>query len=174
MWLLEGDALQRYESERGSFRHYLKLLLRRFVVHQEEALQRLKRGGGFKIIPLEGFGAEADAFIPDPRVLDPDKVFERAWLGEVVNQSLERVRERCLSGPRAVAFKVYEEYELTAEATRPTYAELAKRFGLTEGQITAQLHAIRGEIRADIRRELARLTSDDQELAREWNDLFGG
>src|SRR5258708_32972394 len=50
LWLLEGEALDRFESERGSFRRYLKVLLRSFVGHQAAALGRLKRGGG-AVIP---------------------------------------------------------------------------------------------------------------------------
>src|SRR5215813_14423386 len=45
LWLSEGEALRRYEPERASFRTYLKTLLRHFVLNQQEAMSRLKRGG---------------------------------------------------------------------------------------------------------------------------------
>jgi len=50
LWLMEGETLARYDAEKGGFRAYLKTLLKRFVGHEERALQRLKRGGDARIV----------------------------------------------------------------------------------------------------------------------------
>src|SRR5438477_62021 len=54
LWLMEGDLLDRYDSKRAGFRTYLKALLRGFFKDKEEALHRLKRGGGIRHVSLEG------------------------------------------------------------------------------------------------------------------------
>src|SRR3954471_1929266 len=40
VWLFEGDALQRYASERGGFRSYMKGLLRNFGRNYRKASRR--------------------------------------------------------------------------------------------------------------------------------------
>src|SRR4029077_20163367 len=70
-WLLQEDALRRYEAGRGGFRAYLKVLLRRFVGHAERDLQRLKRGGGARVFSLEGDAPKLPELQGDPAGVDP-------------------------------------------------------------------------------------------------------
>jgi RNA polymerase sigma-70 factor (ECF subfamily) len=161
-WLLEGDALARYRPEKGGFRAYLKTLLRRFVGHQELALQRVKRGGGVIPLPLD------TDLVEDPKG-DPEKAFDRAWVVDMVNRAIDRVRAR---GPE-IAFRVYESYELVPPAERPTYVALAARLGIGENDVKAHLFAVRGEVRAELRAELVEITGGAAELEEEWQSLFG-
>jgi RNA polymerase sigma-70 factor (ECF subfamily) len=165
LWLLQGDALRKYEPGRGGFRKYLKLLLGRFVSHQAEAMQRLKRGGGVRLLPLE-----ADALVADSRTSDPAEAFDQEWLSEVVRAAVERVRGR-FAGPREIQFRAYEEYELAAE--RPTYAEVAARLGVKESDVRNYLFAVREDVRAELRKEIQETTSSEGELEEEWRELFG-
>jgi len=164
LWLLEGEALRRYSPERGGFRVYLKVLLRRFVGHQKAALDRLKRGGGRAPIPIP----DGD-LIPDPRGADPEAVFDRTWIAELVNRAVERARATC--GPEA--FAVYDAYEFAPAGERPTYAELAARLGLTPGDVKRRLFRVREAVRQAIRADLREATADSQELEEEWRGLFG-
>src|SRR5438132_9935265 len=78
LWLMEGETLSRYEPERASFRAYLKGLLKNFVRHQDDALRRLKRGGG-RILELDGNLSPIKEMIADPESVDPEKIFDRVW-----------------------------------------------------------------------------------------------
>ena len=161
LWLLDGEPLKNYAPERGGFRPYLKVLLRRFVGHQDVALKRLKRGGGAKVLPIvdDGFVASGT---------DPEKTFDRAWIAELVNQAVARVRART----DAVGFQVYERFELAPEGERPTYAQLAERLSLSVRDVKNHLVRLREEVRREIRTDLREMTSDDGELEEEWNALF--
>jgi RNA polymerase sigma-70 factor (ECF subfamily) len=174
LWLIEGDALRRFQPERGGFRRYLRVVLRSFVGHHETALQALKRGGRAQLVSLEGSTPSMEDVVADPKSVGPEEAFQRVWVVEVVKQAIERVRQRRLSGGDALSWHVYEEYALAPNAQRPTYVQLAARLGLKENDVNARLVAIRREIRAEIRSELARLTSDPQEVEEEWNELFRG
>jgi RNA polymerase sigma-70 factor (ECF subfamily) len=155
-WLLEGDALRRYEPAKGGFRAYLKVLLRRFAGHDERDRHRLKRGGAGPVLPLEGD-------LPGlPSGDDPEKAFESVWFEEVVNDALRQVRDA-----RPDRFRVYEAYAMVAEP--PSYAELAARMNLTVGEVEKALYFVREEIRAEIRRRLAR----DGEVEDDWKRLLG-
>lgn len=173
VWLLEGGALQRFERERGGFRAYLRTLLKRFVGHQETALHRLKRGGGAKLISLEGTLPTIPELAAAPEKTDPGKIFDRVWLTELVDRALDRVRRRHVSSGESVALKVYEGYELAPEPERPTYRKLADRLGISEGDLKTHLFAVRREVRAELRAELALITGNDRDLEDEWNRLLG-
>src|SRR6185436_7438630 len=78
--LMEKEPLRRYDPARGSFRTYMKSLLRHFVQHQDEALQTLKRGGAVRLLDLDGPAIS----IADSREDNPDKAFDRAWMVSLV------------------------------------------------------------------------------------------
>src|SRR5579864_5678270 len=61
LWLSENDALKKFDPDRGSLRRYLRVLLRSFVGHREDALGRLKRGGDSTLLSLDAGPAELDA-----------------------------------------------------------------------------------------------------------------
>lgn len=173
LWLLEGGALDRFETERGSFRRYLKVLLRSFVGHQAAALGRLKRGGGSLTLSLDAGAPGIDEFLSDSRVSDPEAAFERAWRVELVDQAIERVKSRYREKGQAPAFGIFEDYVLGAAAEKPTYEQLAVRYGWSVDEVRKGLAQVREEIRLEIHAELVRLTGSDREAQDEWNALFG-
>ena len=173
LWLLEGDALRQYEQARASFRTYLKLLLKRFVGHQDEAMKRLKRGGGVQIVPLDDAKTPLKELLPDRGSMDPERVFDEEWRSTLIRNAVERVRKHWLSDERAPRFRAFEEYDLAPPERRPTYAEVAQRLGLKETDVRNHLFAVREAIRSEIRSELSEMTSGPDELAEEWNAFFG-
>jgi RNA polymerase sigma-70 factor (ECF subfamily) len=169
LWLMEQDALARYDPGRGRLRAYLKTLLRRFVGHKEAAMNRLKRGGGVRVFSID------DSRAPELSGAgsDPDQLFDRAWVLEVVGAAVERVKARCASGASLLAFQVYEAYALVPEPERPAYADLARRFDLGVGQVKQLIFDVRQRLRREVRAELARGTGSPRELEEEWHELFG-
>jgi DNA-directed RNA polymerase specialized sigma24 family protein len=172
-WLLEDGALRRYEPDRGGFRAYLKVLLRRFVGHDERDRHRLKRGGTSKVLSLDGDAPELPELRGDAAGVDPEKVFERVWLEDLVQQSIGRVRARAVRSGKEPRFRVYESFALGSGPERPSYADLAARFGMTVGEVEKSLFVVREEIRAELRAALAQSAGSDRELEDEWNRLLG-
>jgi RNA polymerase sigma-70 factor (ECF subfamily) len=172
-WLTEGDTMRKYEPSKGSFRTYLRILLKHFLQHQDEAMRRFKRGGGVKLAPLAGDPDYPQVDIPDPKATDPEKAYDETWMVTLAQNALQRVRERCRAGGREKEFRAYEEYDLKAARERPTYAAVAATLGVKESDVRNYLFRIREEIWAEIRVELALVTRDKQELEEEWNALFG-
>lgn len=159
LWLTDRQPLDRYAPERGSFRNFLKALLKHFVQHHDEALERLKRGGGKVFIPLDQDETIAGS--------DPDQAFEREWRKTVLAAAVDRVRRR-LDGAK---FKVFQAYYLDGE--RPTYTEVASRLRLPEGEVKHHLEDAREEVRNEIRAELARTLTRPDDFQEEWNAFCG-
>jgi len=164
LWLLEGDALGKYEKERGSFRRFLKVLLAGFVGHSEQYLQALKRGGRVQTIPIDADSSVAADRLADPRDLDPDRAFDRLWVSQLLQTALERVSAKLARTEREKLFRIYERYELLPAEQRPTYLAVAEEFDLKEGDVRSYLFIVRGMLRTEIRRELAETTRDGETL----------
>ncbi|MBI2931022.1 MAG: sigma-70 family RNA polymerase sigma factor [Planctomycetes bacterium] len=158
--LLEGDALRRYAPERGSFRAYLKGILRNFAADRHDLERALKRGGGTKTLSLEGLPK-------DPGSIPPDALFERAWKKEVFERALDAARRWFSCRGREIQFRVLEAIDLAAN--RPTYAQVAERLSLTEAVVRNYLFLARERVRTEVRAELSDLVTDPQTLEEEWN-----
>lgn len=171
--LLEKDSLQRYDPGRGGFRVYLKLLLRGFAADQHDALTALKRGGGVKLLALDGAPAGLREGLPDARSADPEQLFDWAWKRDVLERAIERTRQWFAASDRAQQFRAFEEYELAGGEERPTYAHVAARLKVSESDVRNYLFAVRERLRSEIRAELAQTVSSPEQLDEEWKDLFG-
>jgi RNA polymerase sigma-70 factor (ECF subfamily) len=173
-WLLDGEVLRRYAPDQGSFRAYLKGVLRNFERNQAQARRRLKRGGGARPVSLDQTGSPLAAGVADRRAEDPALAFDRAWVAALTDQAVRRLRERAASDKRwARRFAVFEAYDLVAESDRPTYAVLAERSGLTEGEVRNALFLAREALRDQIRAELSDTVADARSLEEEWRALVG-
>jgi RNA polymerase sigma-70 factor (ECF subfamily) len=160
LWLFEDPALGRFDPARGGFRPFLKTLLRRFVGHQDRDQARQKRGGGARVLSLEGDAPE----LPELRS-DPEDAFEAAWLEELIAQALVRVRAQ---GP-ASRVRIYEAVTLAAE--RPTHSDVARRLGVSTGEVEKAV----ARVREDLRRELRILVGESAgvDAEDEWRRLLG-
>lgn len=174
VWLIEGEALKRYDPGRASFRAYLKSLLRHFVQHQDEALGRLKRGGDIEIFSLQEHEGGPAEGLEDPRGVDPEVAFDRAWRAAILSAALKQVRER-LSQEGALGrlrLRVFEAYDLVPPPERPTHPHLAEQLGIKTTDVQNYLFSVREDLRSEVRAELARTSTGEESLREEWNGFF--
>jgi len=173
LWLFEGDALEKYDPARGRFRAYLKSLLKHFVLHHDETMSRLKRGGGVVLVPLDDGDHALEDQLADPRFKDPDAAFDRSWRASILKQALHAVRQQLESKNKAIQIDLFEAYDLSPASDRPTYRALAARFGVKETDVHNALDRVREEIREKIREELLKSASTPEEIENEWNEFLG-
>lgn len=172
LWLMEGEVLRKFDSSLGSFRSFLKTLLRRFASHQEEARTRFKRGGHRKILSLEEL-RHADVAEPrDPVSENPEEEFDREWVGIVLEKALDRVRHRFQSSGREIQFRVFEAVDLESGPDVPDYGELTKRFALGPNDVRNHLYLVREAVRREVRAAVADLTVSGREEEEEWKALL--
>jgi RNA polymerase sigma-70 factor (ECF subfamily) len=172
-WLFESDVLRRYESDRASFRTFVKALVRGFVADHHKALGREKRGGTARVLSLDGEDVSLEAFLSESQGGDPDRVFDQAWLMSLLAHAVAQVRKRCSDQGRLEQFEVFDAYDLSDGPAPSSYRDVGSRLGRTEGQVRDILHALRREVRAEIRAELLRQTRSKEEFDEEWNALLG-
>jgi DNA-directed RNA polymerase specialized sigma24 family protein len=173
---LEKGWLTRYEPARGRFRSYLLACLEAYVANQRRDARRLKRGGGATTLPIEDEGPDGE-----PRELqladatDLEAEFQREWARGLVALAVKALRERCAGTDRAVAFALFEAYDLEDHDSgeRPRYQDLAGEFGVPVTQVTNHLHWARRELRAVVLETLREITASEEEFRSEARALFG-
>ena len=169
LWLLESKVLERYRSDRASFRTFLKLQLRGFVSDQHKAAGRWKRGGDVRFVGLGEGGESLEQFLRDSKAVDPETVFDRAWFMSVLAEAIDRVR----NATPPDRFRVFEAYDLSSQPEGPTYAGVARELGIAESRVRDILAALRREIREEVRAELRRQTRATEDFEKEWNEFLG-
>lgn len=172
-WLAERGTLDRYDPARASFKTFLKSLLRHFLQRDDTAQGRIKRGGAATLVSLEGSFPSLEAALAGPKTPTPEEIFDREWLRELADRALEQVRQRLVAKGREKVFRAFEAYALKTEGKRPTYEELGRRLNMSVSDITNHLHAVREELRNEIRSRLKEISSSPDESEEEWNAFLG-
>jgi RNA polymerase sigma factor (sigma-70 family) len=131
--LLARRDLEKLSPDRGSFRGFLKTALRNFVLSAGRA------AAVRATVPLRD---EADLH-------SPEQAFDREWARGVLAEAVARLRRE--SAP--VPFEIFREYCL--EESGASYADLARRHGVSEDDVRNRLRDARLRMR-DILEDLLR------------------
>jgi RNA polymerase sigma factor (sigma-70 family) len=172
----EKDFFAPYDSAKARFRTFLRTCLDGYVSNERKASQRLKRGGGVHLVPLDFETAEGELRQHDVAVpADMEEFFEREWARSLFSLAVEHLRAHYASTGRDRYFRVFERYDLDAgdSVTRVTYAELARELDVSASDVTNYLAAARRQFRAFVLDRLRALTGSDDEFRAEAKRLLG-
>lgn len=186
----ERDYLARWDPARASFRAFLRTCVDRFVAKDIDASQAQKRGGGARPLSLDFALAEHE--LAGAAVPDVESVFEREWTRTVFELALASLRAELTGSDREIRLRVFEAHDLAdpgapgsvaqetlaasdpgAPSARPSYKEVAARFGLPVTTVTNHLSFARRELRRHIIETLRELTASEDELRAEVHALLG-
>lgn len=165
----EKDFFAAFDPTRARFRTFLRTCVDRFVANVRQAEGRLKRGGGAIVVPIDLPEAERElALQARHAVTDFDAFFHREWLRSLFATAATQLREACAARRRPQRFAIFEQYDLAAdEGERPSYGELARRFGMSATGVTNELAAARREFRRLVLAALRDQCASDEEFAAE-------
>jgi DNA-directed RNA polymerase specialized sigma24 family protein len=172
---LEKDFFAGFDPARARFRTYLRTCLDGYVSNARKADTRLKRGGGVTLVPIDVDEAERELGLQAANAIDDfDAYFHREWLRGLFAVAAARLRDACAARGRVDRFTAFEQYDLAGdEARRPTYAELARRLGLSTIDVTNELAAARREFRRLVLEALREQCASDEEFEAESRALTG-
>ena len=176
--MLERELLNRFDAGKSRLRTYLRLCVDSFVMNQDKAAGRQKRGGDVQHLALDFAGAEKEigsGFIDAAVIASPDSLeefFEKEWVRSLFTLAVEDLRRLCTERRREQAFRLFEAYDLDGdEAT--SYDRLAQEHGIGVTEVTNALAWARREFRKIALKRLREICGSDDEFRRESKAVFG-
>jgi len=161
--LLQKDWLGAVERERGRFRTFLIMAVKRFLANEWDKNRAARRGGGQMPVPLDTEFAE-ERYLADPgAALSADHLYERRWALTLLDQAMTRLRAEYESDGRGGDFVRLKEY-LTAERGAIPYAEIAQQIGASEGAARVAVHRLRKRFREVFRATVADTVSSAEDV----------
>ncbi|MCU1265410.1 MAG: hypothetical protein JWM21_1728 [Acidobacteria bacterium] len=181
---VEKRYFDSYDATKASFQTFIRTCLDRFVANQRKAEQRLKRGGGVDHLSLDFGEAENELFLqPYVSEITPEEYFHREWVRSLFTMAIESLRQHYAEKGSSVYFTLFELYDLrednaadeidTMLAAKPSYASLARDFGLSTTDVTNYLAAARREFRKMVLAKLREVTATEVEFKAEARALLG-
>ncbi len=171
---LEKGLIERYSTQRASFRTYLRMCIDGYVANERKAAGRLKRGGEHRFVALD-FEAADRELSGNGLGADPEACFDRECLRSLFEQAILALQSTCETAGKSVHFRLFERYDLTSEVAgqRPSYEQLAAEVGLPVTQVTNYLAWARRTFRRCVMDALRELTASDEEFRAEARRLLG-
>ncbi len=169
--LLEKDYLKAVDREKGKFRTFLLMVLKRFLVNEYDKANRQKRGGGREILSLDESDAETKYLAGLVDTWTPEKAFERRWAGALLERVIHRLSDEMAGEGKANVFAELRGF-LTGDSCRASYPEIARRLEMTEGTLRVTIHRLRQRYRDLLRLEIANTVDDPGAIDDEIRYLF--
>lgn len=169
--LLAGSDLARVDPALGRFRSFLLASMKHYLANDHDRAVALKRGGGVAPVSLDVEGAETALGLEADTGFGPDRVYDRQWALALLDRVLERLREEHVAAGKVGLFEQLRP-TLSVDRASVSYAEMARRLGMTEGAVKVGVHRLRQRYRTVLREEVAATLADPALVEEELRDLF--
>jgi RNA polymerase sigma-70 factor (ECF subfamily) len=169
--MLEKHYIQDVGPEKGKFRTFLMVCLKRFLANEWDRATAQKRGGGRAHLPIDFESAQSRYSLEPAHEMTAQKIFDRRWALTVLERTIAGLSEDFQRAGKQQHFDALNVY-LLGESGAPPYVEIAKRLNTTEGAIKVAVHRLRDRYRHRLRQEIAQTVSAEEEIDQEIKDLF--
>jgi RNA polymerase sigma factor (sigma-70 family) len=169
--ILERKDFQSVRKEKGRLRSFLLASLKHFMMNERRDAATIKRGGGRMLIPLDEIESYDLSESDRGDTLITEQLYDRNWAFTVLDRVFARLREE---SQRSVNAPLLERLNtlLSDEPDRPSQAEIAREFGMTENAVKQAFHRLRQRYRQLLREEVAHTVATPAEIEDELRDLI--
>jgi RNA polymerase sigma factor (sigma-70 family) len=168
--ILERKDFQSVRQEKGRLRSFLASL-KHFMANERRDAATIKRGGGRTLIPLDWIGSEDSTEFDRSDMLSADLLYDRRWAFTVLDRVFARLREASQASVNAPLLERLNTL-LSDEPDRPSQAEIAREFGMTENAVKQAFHRLRQRYRQLLREEVAHTVATPAEIEDELRHLI--
>jgi len=166
--LLAKEWLLAVQPERGRFRTFLIITMKRFLANEWHRSMTQKRGGAQTHVPLDATDAE-QRYACEP-ALAADEIYERRWAMTLLDQTLGALGAEFTAAGRAHDFE-YLKCWLTAGRGEIPYAQLALQMQVSEGAARVAVHRLRKRFRELFRQQVQHTLADGEDVEAEMRHL---
>jgi len=152
--LLERKDLNTVRKEKGRLRSYLLASVKNFLADESRHAMAIKRGKGQRLIPLDDIRERDRIDIERSDRLTADQIYERRWAFTVLEQVMARLRDEYRSAGNVRFFDQMKKM-LMDESGRPSQAQVASEFDMTENAVKQAFYRFRQRYQTLLREEIA-------------------
>jgi RNA polymerase sigma-70 factor (ECF subfamily) len=169
--LLERKDLNTVRKEKGRLRSYLLASVKNFLADERRRAVAIKRGKGERLIPFEEIRERERIDVERSDRLTADQVFERRWAFTVLEQVLARLRDEYRSAGNLRFFDQMKKM-LMNEPGRPSQAQVASEFNMTEKAVKQVFYRFRERYQTLLREEIAHTVAMPSDIEDELRHLI--
>jgi RNA polymerase sigma-70 factor (ECF subfamily) len=169
--LLEKDYLKTAAREKGRFRTFLLVALKRYLANEWDRQHAQKRGGFASVVMIDQEMAESRFASEAVHNLSPDLIFDRQWAMTLLERTMTQLQQEYAASGRSRLFKNLRSCVAKDESALP-YAEIAGRLKLTEAAVKMAVSRLRTRYREILQHEIAQTVSTPEEIEEEIRHLF--
>jgi len=176
--VLERELLEKFDARKSRLRTYLRVCVDSFVMNEDKAGRRQKRGGNVPHVALDFGGAEEElgaAAIDPAKMASPESLeefFEKEWVRSLFALAVEDLRALCAKRDRERTFRLFEAYDLEGHE-KTSYEQLSNEYAISVTDVTNALAWARREFRSIALERLHELCGSEEEFQREARAAFG-
>jgi len=172
--VLERDFFHDYDPARARFRTFLRTCLDRFIMNEDRAAGRQKRGGAHELVSLDFGQAESEIHLTVGED-EPDRLFELEFVRSLLSGAVDTLRQEYHAGGKQRHFDLFDRYDLhrADSGEKLSYGDLAGEFGLTIETVTNHLAAARRDFRRIVLDRLRAMTASEEEFREEVRTVLG-
>ena len=169
--LLERKDLKTVRKEKGRLRSYLLTSVKNFLADESRHAMAVKRGKGQRLIPLEEIREGERINVERSDRLTADQIYERHWAFTVLDQVMARLRDEYRSADNLRFFDQMKKM-LMDEPERPSQAQVASEFGMTENAVKQAFYRFRQRYQTLLRDEIAHTVAMPGDIENELHYLI--
>jgi RNA polymerase sigma factor (sigma-70 family) len=152
--LLERKDLNTVRKEKGRLRSYLLTSVKNFLADEARHAMAVKRGKGQRLIPLDEIRERERINFERSDTFTADQIYERRWAFTVLEQVIARLRDEYRSAGNLRFFDQMKK-TLMDEPDRPSQAQVASEFEMTENAVKQAFYRFRQRYQSLLREEIA-------------------
>ena len=169
--LLRKNYPAQADRAKGKFRSFLLLTLNHFLADEFDRTSTRKRGGGQVFISLDQEMAEGRYLREPADNLSPEKLFERRWAQNILENALKRLRSEYMADSQPETYAILKGFEPGEQMTL-SYGDAAARLGISESALKSKVHRLRQRHRELVREEIAQTVCTSAEVDQELRHML--
>jgi RNA polymerase sigma factor (sigma-70 family) len=169
--ILERKDLNTVRKEKGRLRSYLLTSLKHFLADEARHAIAVKRGKGQRLIPLDDIRERERIDVERSDRLTADQIYERRWAFTVLEQVMARLRDEYRSAGNVRFFDQMKKM-LMDEAGRPSQAQVASEFDMTENAVKQAFYRFRQRYQTLLREEISHTVAMPSDIEDELRHLI--
>jgi RNA polymerase sigma factor (sigma-70 family) len=169
--LLERKDLNTVRKEKGRLRPYLLASLKNFLTDERRRAVAIKRGKGQRLIPFEEVREGERIDVERSDRLTADQVYERRWAFTVLERVMSRLRDEYRSAGNLRFFDQMKKM-LMDEPGRPSQAQVASEFDMTENAVKQAFYRFRQRYQTLFREEITHTVATPSDIEDELRYLI--